>query len=354
MANKKAYKDEVKSKNRRTKKTQRKKKQDGFFHSLGSIFGNRVFRSLVLFVFALALGGVGTYLWMSSQPSQDTVLARMKGRTFTVNDVYQSQAGTNGSKQALQEIIFSAILEDKYGDKVSDKKVEDEFNTVKSSYGAAEFSSQLEAGNYTEKSFKATIRERFLQDYAIEAAAKKDMTDKALQDLYKDYNPSVTISFISTGDDKSKAESLKNEMSADGADVNKIVTDNNGQSGVSFDSGDRYDSEKSASLPPTEVQDAAFKVDKDKVSDVIEVTADDNSKTYYVLKVTEKTEKDQNWKNSKKRLQEIFVNKKKTDTTFQKQVMSDLLKEYNVTIEDRDYNSILMDYGLTSSSSSSK
>ena len=210
----------------------------------------------------------------------------------------------------------------------------------------------LDQYGYTQDSYKNLIRLQLLQNYALKTAAKKDLTEKKLKSLYKDYNPDITISFVKT-DDESKANSLHDQATADGADFSQIVKDNNGQENVSFDSGDKYDSNKSSSLPPEDVQKAAFKLDKDGVSDTIKVQETDNSTSYYVVKVTAKNEKNPDWKNYKKRLTDIYVNQKNSNSSFKTQVISDLLKEYNVTVKDKTYSSLFSQYGLNGTSASS-
>ncbi len=354
MANKRAFQDEVKNKNRRARKDQRKKKkktQGSFSNSMATIFGSKIFRSLLVFVLAIAIGGVGTYLYMNSRPSEKTVLASMKGKEITVADLYNRQKGNQATKEALLETILSDILEDKYGKKVSQDEVNKQYQESAQKAGS-NFSSMLDQYGYTQDSYKNLIRLQLLQNYALKTAAKKDLTEKKLKSLYKDYNPDITISFVKT-DDESKANSLHDQATADGADFSQIVKDNNGQENVSFDSGDKYDSNKSSSLPPEDVQKAAFKLDKDGVSDTIKVQETDNSTSYYVVKVTAKNEKNPDWKNYEKRLTDIYVNQKNSDSSFKTQVISDLLKEYNVTVKDKTYSSLFSQYGLNGTSASS-
>ena len=113
MANKRAFQDEVKDKNRRARKDQRKKKkktQGSFWNSIATIFGSKIFRGLLTFVLAMVIGGVGTYLYLNSRPSQQTVLASMKGKEITVADLYARQKGNQATKEALLETILSDIL----------------------------------------------------------------------------------------------------------------------------------------------------------------------------------------------------------------------------------------------------
>ncbi|EHI75474.1 Protease maturation protein [Streptococcus criceti] len=354
MANKKAFQDEVKNKNRRARKDQRKKKkktQGSLWNSLATIFGSKVFRSLLTFVLAMAIGGVGTYLYMNSRPSQETVLVRMKGKTITVADLYESSKGSDATKSALLQKIFSTMLEDKYGKKVSDDKVNDKYQQYAKQYGN-QLTTLLSQNGLTTDTFKQNLRVQALQEYAFRDAAKKDLNDKKLQELYKDYNPEITVSYIKT-DDKDKASSLHDQAAADGADFSQIAKDNSGQENVSFDSGTSSDTNAAQNLPPEDVQKAAFKLDNNAVSDVIESEGNDGSKSYYVVKVTAKNEKNPDWKSYKKRLTEIYVNKKIGDSKFTNNVIAKLLKEYNVTIEDKTYSSLLSNYGLDGSTASS-
>ncbi|MFC3931951.1 peptidyl-prolyl cis-trans isomerase [Streptococcus dentapri] len=352
MANKKAFQDEVKNKNRRARKDQRKKKkktEGGFFHSIATIVSSKVFRSFLTIVIAALIGGAGTYLWMNSRPSQETVLVRMKGKTITVADLYESSKETDETKSALLQEIFSTMLEDKYGSKVSEKTVNQRYEQYSKQYGSS-LTTLLSQNGMTTESFKKSLRVQLLQEYAYKAAAKKELTDKKLQSLYKDYTPDVTVKVIET-DDKDKADSLHSQATEDGADFDQLATDNNGKD-YTFDSGDSSDSSKAQSLPPKDVQKVAFSQDKDSVSDVITSKANDGSEKYYIIKVTNKTDKNPDWKTYKNRLTDIYVNQKTSDSNFTNKVIANLLKEYNVTIEDQTYSTLLSNYGLDSSASS--
>lgn len=98
---------------------------------------------------------------------------------------------------------------------------------------------------------------------------------------------------------------------------------------------------------------AAFKLDKDGISDVISVLDSSTYTTsYYIVKVTNKTEKNADWKTYKSSLKKIIINQKTKDTNFQNQVISKALSKANVKIKDSAFAGILSQYASTNSSSS--
>ena len=84
---------------------------------------------------------------------------------------------------------------------------------------------------------------------------------------------------------------------------------------VKFDSG-------TADIP-SQVKEAAFKLDENGISDVITVSAGQNySASYYIVKLNKKTEKGSDWKKYEKRLKEIIVDGRKQDTNYIRSIIA--------------------------------
>lgn len=293
----------------------------------------------------LTLVSAVTLAACSSQTSTDDKLVTMKGDTITVSDFYTQAKDTTAGQQAMLTLVLDRVFEDQYGDKVSDKEVTKAYNEQVDAYGS-NFSAALTSAGMTEETYKQQIRVEKLIEYAVEQEAKKELTDANYKKAYDSYTPDTTVEVIKF-DDEEKAKSTLEKAKADGADFAKIAKDNSTEDKVeyTFDSSD--------TTLPTEVQDAAFKLNEGDVSDVINVVDTTTYQpSYYIVKTTKKSEKDADWKTYKKRLKETILNEKKSDTNFQNQVIAKALEKANVKIKDKSFSNILSNYNTTGSSSS--
>ncbi|MGT2924461.1 peptidylprolyl isomerase PrsA [Streptococcus caviae] len=281
-----------------------------------------------------------------SKTSQNSKIITMKGDTITVSDFYNEVKESTASKQAVLSLIVSKVFEKQYGDKVSDKEVTKAYNEAVKYYGDS-FSSILASRGYTKETYKKQIRSEKLLEYAVKEEAKKELTDASYKAAYQDYKPEVTAQVIQL-DDESKAKSVLEDAKADGADFAKIAKDNTkgDKTEYTFDSG-------STDLP-SQVMTAALALDKDGVSDVITTTDSSTYKpVYYIVKVTKKENKNADWKAYKKRLKEIIINQKLTDTNFRNAVIGKAFKKANVKVKDKAFSDILSQYATASDSSAS-
>ena len=64
-------------------------------------------------------------------------VATTSGGKVTESEYYSSLKKTSSGKQVLQEMILNKILDKEYGDKVTDKKVDAEYNKYKKQYGSS-------------------------------------------------------------------------------------------------------------------------------------------------------------------------------------------------------------------------
>ena len=76
-------------------------------------------------------------------------VATTSGGKVTESEYYSSLKKTSSGKQVLQEMILNKILDKEYGDKVTDKKVDAEYNKYKKQYGSS-FSTVLAQNNLYE------------------------------------------------------------------------------------------------------------------------------------------------------------------------------------------------------------
>ncbi|HEO4202695.1 TPA: peptidylprolyl isomerase PrsA [Streptococcus agalactiae] len=297
----------------------------------------------------LTLMSVATLAACSGKTSNGTNVVTMKGDTITVSDFYDQVKTSKAAQQSMLTLILSRVFDTQYGDKVSDKKVSEAYNKTAKGYGNS-FSSALSQAGLTPEGYKQQIRTTMLVEYAVKEAAKKELTEANYKEAYKNYTPETSVQVIKL-DAEDKAKSVLKDVKADGADFAKIAKEKT----TATDKKVEYKFDSAGTTLPKEVMSAAFKLDKNGVSDVVSTVDSTTYKTsYYIIKVTDKTEKKSDWKFYKNRLKEVILKDKTSDRAFQNKVISKALEKANVKIKDKAFAGILSQYATTSGSSSLK
>ncbi|HEO5586603.1 TPA: peptidylprolyl isomerase PrsA [Streptococcus agalactiae] len=297
----------------------------------------------------LTLMSVATLAACSGKTSNGTNVVTMKGDAITVSDFYDQVKTSKAAQQSMLTLILSRVFDTQYGDKVSDKKVSEAYNKTAKGYGNS-FSSALSQAGLTPEGYKQQIRTTMLVEYAVKEAAKKELTEANYKEAYKNYTPETSVQVIKL-DAEDKAKSVLKDVKADGADFAKIAKEKT----TATDKKVEYKFDSAGTTLPKEVMSAAFKLDKNGVSDVVSTVDSTTYKTsYYIIKVTDKTEKKSDWKSYKNRLKEVILKDKTSDRAFQNKVISKALEKANVKIKDKAFAGILSQYATTSGSSSLK
>ncbi|WP_424555641.1 peptidylprolyl isomerase PrsA [Streptococcus agalactiae] len=297
----------------------------------------------------LTLMSVATLAACSGKTSNGTNVVTMKGDTITVSDFYDQVKTSKAAQQSMLTLILSRVFDTQYGDKVSDKKVSEAYNKTAKGYGSS-FSSALSQAGLTPESYKQQIRTTMLVEYAVKEAAKKELTEANYKEAYKNYTPETSVQVIKL-DAEDKAKAVLKDVKAEGADFAKIAKEKT----TATDKKVEYKFDSAGTSLPKEVMSAAFKLDKNGVSDVVSTVDSTTYKTsYYIVKVTDKTEKKSDWKAYKNRLKEVILKDKTSDKAFQNKVISKALEKANVKIKDKAFAGILSQYATTSGSSSLK
>ncbi|WP_017771773.1 peptidylprolyl isomerase PrsA [Streptococcus agalactiae] len=297
----------------------------------------------------LTLMSVATLAACSGKTSNGTNVVTMKGDTITVSDFYDQVKTSKAAQQSMLTLILSRVFDTQYGDKVSDKKVSEAYNKTAKGYGNS-FSSALSQAGLTPEGYKQQIRTTMLVEYAVKEAAKKELTEANYKEAYKNYTPETSVQVIKL-DAEDKAKSVLKDVKADGADFAKIAKEKT----TATDKKVEYKFDSAGTTLPKEVMSAAFKLYKNGVSDVVSTVDSTTYKTsYYIIKVTDKTEKKSDWKSYKNRLKEVILKDKTSDRAFQNKVISKALEKANVKIKDKAFAGILSQYATTSGSSSLK
>ncbi|HFJ6236847.1 TPA: peptidylprolyl isomerase [Enterococcus faecium] len=272
-----------------------------------------------------------------------------KGGTISEQEVMDSLKKMQGADSTVQQLIVYQVFEDKYGDDVSAKEVDSQYDQTKKQLGDS-FDSQLKTAGYTEETFKDSIK----QSLAFQEGLKKHikLTDEDLKTAWKTFHPEVEAQIIQVTSENDAKDVKK---AADkGDNFSKLAKDKSTDTTTKEDGGKvKFDS--TTTTVPTEVKEAAFKLKDGQVSDVITSTNTSTYATeYYVVKMVKNQNKGNDMDKYKKELKEIATDTKLSDSTFQNKVIGEVLKDANVKIKDKDFENVLSTFTSDSSTASSK
>ena len=268
-----------------------------------------------------------------------------KGGTISEQEVMDSLKKMQGADSTVQQLIVYQVFEDKYGDDVSTKEVDSQYDQTKKQLGDS-FDSQLKTAGYTEETFKDSIK----QSLAFQEGLKKHikLTDEDLKTAWKTFHPEVEAQIIQVASENDAKDVKK---AADkGDDFSKLAKDKSTDTTTKEDGGKvKFDS--TTTTVPTEVKEAAFKLKDGQVSDVITSTNTSTYATeYYVVKMVKNQNKGNDMDKYKKELKEIATDTKLSDSTFRNKVIGEVLKDANVKIKDKDFENVLSTFTSDSSS----
>ncbi|MBL1224236.1 peptidylprolyl isomerase [Enterococcus sp. BWR-S5] len=297
----------------------------------------------------LAAAGALSIFALAACSSSSEEIATMKGAKITVEDFYNEIKNDSDSQSRVANMIIYKVFEDKYGDKVSTKDVDAKYDEIKENAEAQgqNLDDYLEQYGYTQKSYKALIK----QSLAFEAGIKShvEITDEDLKTAWDSFHPEVEAQIITVATEE-EAKEIKADLDKDG-DFTKIAKEKSTDTATKEDGGKvKFDS--TSTEVPAAVQEAAFKLKNDEVSEPIAVTDSTGYQTvYYLVKMTKTSAKGNDMDPYKEQLEEIATTNKTGDSTFQSKVVSDELKEANVKIKDDAFKDVLAQYIQTEESS---
>lgn len=279
--------------------------------------------------------------------SQD--IATMKGSTITVEDFYNQIKGESSSQTTVTNMIIYKVFEAKYGDKVSTKDIDAEFDRVKASAESQgyKFDEYLTQAGYTTKSYKALIKQSLAFKKGLESHA--DVTDDDIKTAWESFHPEVEAQIITVATED-EAKDIKAQLDKDG-DFTKIAKEKSTDTATKEDGGKvKFDS--TSTTVPAAVQEAVFKLKDGEVSAPVATTDSTGYQTvYYLVKMTKTSAKGNDLEPYKDQLKEIAQNTMVNDQTFVTKVVGEELTEANVKIKDDAFKDVLAGYIQTENSS---
>lgn len=292
---------------------------------------------------------LGTGLLSGCTNAGEKTAVSYKGGTISEQEVMDSLKKMQGADSTVQQLIVYQVFEDKYGDDVSTKEVDSQYDQTKKQLGDS-FDSQLKTAGYTEETLKDSIK----QSLAFQEGLKKHikLTDEDLKTAWKTFHPEVEAQIIQVASENDAKDVKK---AADkGDDFSKLAKDKSTDT-TTKENGGKVKFDSTTTTVPTEVKEAAFKLKDGQVSDVITSTNTSTYATeYYVVKMVKNQNKGNDMDKYKKELKEIATDTKLSDSTFQNKVIGEVLKDANVKIKDKDFENVLSTFTSDSSTASSK
>lgn len=279
----------------------------------------------------------------SGSSNQD--IATMKGGKITVEDFYNEAKKEQTNQSLVRNMIIYKVFENAYGDKVTDKQIDKEYEKSEKQMGDS-FESQLKSAGYTKKTYKDYLKQSLAFQAGLKAHVK--ITDKDIKAAWDSFHPEVTARII-LASSEDEAKDIKKQLD-DKGDFAKIAKEKSQDSTTKEKGGEiKFDSQ--SSTVPAEVKEAAFKLKDGEVSDVI--TSMDSStyqSSYYIVKMEKNSSKGNDMDKYKKELKQIAEDTKMADQTFTSKVIAEELKKANVKIKDDTFENILSDFLTTNSS----
>ena len=303
---------------------------------------------------AITLLSVAT-LAACSNSSQGADLISMKGDVITEHQFYDEVKNNPTAQQVLLNMTIQKVFEKQYGSEVSDKEVDDAVAEEQKKYGDS-YQTVLARSGMTAESRKAQIRTSKLVEYAVKKAAESELTDENYKKAYEEYTPEVTAQIIKL-DSEDKAKEVLAKAKESGADFAQLAKDNSTDEKTKANGGEISFDSASTELPDA-VKKSAFALDVNGVSDVITAPGTQAyTSSFYIVKLTKKSEKSSNIEDYKEKLKTIILTQKQNDATFVQGVIGKELTDANIKVEDQTFQNIFTQYikgeATTDSSSSS-
>ncbi|EOH91406.1 peptidylprolyl isomerase [Enterococcus villorum] len=297
----------------------------------------------IVSMFILIIGTITLSACTSNSMEQSAIT--FKGGKFTEQDIFNKIKKSNDSKSILQSMIVNKVFVDKYGSKVTDKEIDEQYKQTKEQLGDS-FDSQLQAAGMTKETLKERIKENLAYDKGLKAHVK--ITDADLKTAWKSFHPEVQVQMIKLSDEK-EAKDVK-EKADKGEDFSKLVKEKStDEASKKADGKVKFDSQ--TTTIPTEVKEAAFKLKGNGISDVISsINSTSYAYDYYVVKMIKNQSKGDNLEKYKKELKEIATQTQMNNNEFINKTIDEELKAANVKIKDKDLTDVLQAYQTTDSS----
>ncbi|MBU3828967.1 MAG: peptidylprolyl isomerase [Candidatus Lactobacillus pullistercoris] len=287
---------------------------------------------------AAAVAAIGVALSMAACSNQSkSTVASYKGGKITEQEYYDEMKKSQAGQSTLANMIINRTLEQQYGDKVPQSKVNKQYDNYKKQYGS-QFSAVLQQNGMTASTFKQNLKTNLLSEAALKSIKKisKSQEEKA----WKTYQPKVTVQHILVAN-KSTAEKVIKDLK-DGKSFASLAKK------YSLDTATKNKEGKLPAFDSTDTTlDSSFKTAafKLKTGEVTSTPVKSQS-GYHVIKMISHPAKGK-FADHKKAIDDEIYASMTQDQSIMREVIATVLKKADVSIKDSDLKNVLSSYVST-------
>ena len=287
---------------------------------------------------AAAVAAIGVALSMAACSNQSkSTVASYKGGKITEQEYYDEMKKSQAGQSTLANMIINRTLEQQYGDKVPQSKVNKQYDNYKKQYGS-QFSAVLQQNGMTASTFKQNLKTNLLSEAALKSIKKisKSQEEKA----WKTYQPKVTVQHILVAN-KSTAEKVIKDLK-DGKSFASLAKK------YSLDTATKNKEGKLPAFDSTDTTlDSSFKTAafKLKTGEVTSTPVKSQS-GYHVIKMISHPAKGK-FADHKKAIDDEIYASMTQDQSIMREVIATVLKKADVSLKDSDLNKVLSSYVST-------
>lgn len=293
--------------------------------SMRNIFkGKNLIIILVICLTALIL--------ISRYRSHNNNIATTQIGNITKEELYEKMKTTAGAS-SLQKLIMLKVLTEKYGGKETDNQVNKKFEEQKEQYGD-KFPGLLKNSNYTEESYKETIRMNLLIEAAVTAETK--LTDEDYKIAWEIFVPRLTAQHILVADETT-AKDIIAKINA-GEDFDTLAKENSLDTGSKKDGGKLPEFDHNAPYDPLFIKATAELKDGEVSQEPVK-----GSKGYHIIKMIKHPGKGE-MEDHTKELEKIAIKKRLADDAYVQSIVSKIIKDANIEIKDEFLKKAMEDF----------
>ncbi|XQY92665.1 peptidylprolyl isomerase [Metabacillus sp. HB246100] len=267
---------------------------------------------------AIALAAATSLFALSAcnNAGDSEVVVETKAGNITKDEFYEAMKDRFGG-DVLTELVHEKVLSEKY--EITDKEINEEFENLKTQYGA-QFESVVELQG--EDVVKQMVKVDLLRKKAAEAEV--EVTDEEIKEYHATLEGQVKASHILVADEET-AKEVKKKLD-DGGNFEELAKEYSTDPGSAQNGGDLGWFGEGAMVK--EFQDAAFKLKEGEVSEPVK-----SEFGYHIIKVTDTYKPYEEMKEALK--EDIRKQKVQQPDTIQ-QALTNAIEESNVEVKDED------------------
>src|SRR5690625_95244 len=279
-----------------------------------------------------ALAGVLLLSGITLAGCADETVASSTAGKISQEDIYEEMKAA-GVPQVLQQMHLEDVLEDDYGDTVSEEDVQAAFDAEVERFGGeAGLEYALMSENLTAEQYKENIHLNLLVEQAVLAAT--EFSEEEIEQAYEEYQPAVTAQHILVPEEE-QAQKLIQELN-DGADFSELAQEHSQDPGTAAQGGEITFT--TGEMVP-EFEEAAFALEEGEMTS--EPVQTDYG--YHIIQMNEKPEKG-SLEEERDTIEEMLVEERMTDSQYVLSVLSDIVQESNIIINDDDLTDAMEAY----------